>query len=94
MTYNIISNTINILTPDDIHVQFDISDEIYISKTLHTYLTELKKQIDKYNNEWDNIKRYINPFEFIHTKIPGEKVAICKYIPVSRSFFKLIEIYN
>lgn len=94
MTYNILSNTIHILTPDDISIKTDISDNIFISKTLHNYITELKKQIDQYNNEWDNIKRYINPFEFIHTKIPGEKVAICKYIPVSRSFFKLIEIYN
>ena len=94
MTYNIISNTINILTPDDIDISFSGSNEVYISKTLHNYITDLKKQIDKYHNEWDNIKRYINPYEFIHTKIPGEKMAICKYIPVSRSFFKLIEIYN
>ena len=94
MTYNIISNTINILTPDDIYIAFDTSEEIYISKTLHSYLTDLKKQIDKYNTEWDNIKRYINPYEFIHTKVPGEKMAICKYIPVSRSFFKLIEIFT
>jgi len=93
MTYNILSNTINILTPDDICIKTNISNEIFISKTLHNYITELKKQIDHYNNEWDNIKRYINPYEFIHTKIPGEKVAICKYIPISRSFFKLIEIY-
>lgn len=94
MTYNIISNTINILTPDDIDIKFNTSTEIYISKTLHNYISDLKKQIDKYHNEWDNIKRYINPYEFIHTKVPGEKLAICKYIPISRSFFKLIEIYN
>jgi hypothetical protein len=94
MTYNILSNTINILTPDDISIKTDISNNIFISKTLHNYITELKKQIDQYNNEWDNIKRYINPYEFIHTKIPGERFAICKYIPVSRSFFKLIEIYH
>ena len=94
MTYNILSNTIHILTPDDISIKTDISDNIFISKTLHNYITELKKQIDQYNNEWDNIKRYINPYEFIHTKIPGEKFAICKYIPISRSFFKLIEIYH
>ena len=93
MTYNILSNTISILTPDDICIRNDISNGIFISKTLHNYITELKKQIDHYNNDWDNIKRYINPYEFIHTKIPGEKFAICKYIPVSRSFFKLIEIY-
>ncbi len=94
MTYNILSNTINILTPHDICIKTDISNGIFISKTLHNYITELKKQIDDYNNDWDNIKRYINPYEFIHTKIPGEKFAICKYIPISRSFFKLIEIYH
>lgn len=94
MTYNILSNTINIITPGDISIKTDISDNIFISKTLHNYITEIKKQIDQYNNEWDNIKRYINPYEFIHTKVPGEKFAICKYIPISRSFFKLIEIYH
>ena len=69
------------------------NDDIFLSKSIFTYVQQLKKEIDNYQNEWDIIKKYVNPYEFIHTKIPGDKVAVCKYIPISRSFFKLIEIF-
>lgn len=95
MTYNLITNKFNLITSDDINPINDSSNNaIYISKTLYTYLTSLKEEIDLYNCEWDNIKRYINPFEFIHTKVPSEKLSVCKYVPISRSFFKLTEIFN
>lgn len=69
------------------------NDDIFLSKSIYTYIQQLKKEIDNYQNEWDIIKKYVNPYEFIHTKIPGDKLAVCKYQPISRSFFKLIEIF-
>jgi 23S rRNA U2552 (ribose-2'-O)-methylase RlmE/FtsJ len=67
-------------------------NSIYISKSLHTHLNSSKKQIDNYYNDWDNIKKYTNPYEFIHTTIPQEKVSVSKLKPLSRSFYKMIEI--
>ena len=62
--------------------------------SLKKYLSKIKGLIDKHINEWDVIKKYTNPYEFIHTTIPGQKVSVSKYKPISRAFFKLIEIYN
>ena len=62
--------------------------------SLKKYLSKIKGLIDKHIDDWDVIKKYTNPYEFIHTIIPKYKVSICKYKPISRAFFKLIEIYN
>ena len=62
--------------------------------SLKKYLSKIKGLIDKHINDWDVIKKYTNPYEFIHTQIPGQKVSVSKYKPISRAFFKLIEIYN
>ncbi len=68
--------------------------EIYVSKTLHLYLNNMKKQIDENNDSWDFIKKYTNPYEFIHTLIPNLKYSVSKIKPLSRSFYKMIEITN
>ena len=68
--------------------------EIKINKTLSNYLNILKGQIDIHNNEWDKYKKYTNPYEFIHTLIPNSKQSVCKSKPLSRSFYKMIEISN
>ena len=62
--------------------------------SLKKYLSKIKGLIDKHINDWDAIKKYTNPYEFIHTLIPGQKVSVSKIRPISRAFFKLIEIYN
>ena len=53
----------------------------------------MKTQIDNYSN-WDVYKKYTNSHEYIHTIIPFTKNSICKLKPLSRSYYKLIEIYN
>jgi len=63
----------------------------FISKTLHDYLKDYKMQIDNFESEWDNTKKYTNPYEFIHTPIPNSK-SVSTVKPLSRSFFKMIEI--
>lgn len=69
-------------------------EEIFMSNSLNHYLSNIKQQIDEYNNYWDYYKKLTNPYEFIHTQIPEIKFSICKYKPLSRSFFKMIEIIN
>jgi len=58
------------------------------------YLSKFKKQIEVSSDSWDNIKKYTNPYEFIHTLIPGNKFSISKLKPLSRSFYKMIELWK
>ena len=64
----------------------------FISKTLNEYILKCKGRIENHQNDWDIIKKYVNPYEFIHTVVPHCKTSVCKYKPVSRSYFKFIEI--
>jgi 23S rRNA U2552 (ribose-2'-O)-methylase RlmE/FtsJ len=65
---------------------------IIINKTLQKYLNMLKAQIDECESAWDKYKKYTNPYEFIHTTVPNARNAICQYKPLSRSFFKMVEM--
>lgn len=86
--------TILINNDDDDKCPDDNNCNSGISKSLHNYLNNIKKEIDLYSNEWDVFKKYTNPYEYIHTTIPYYKQSVCKLKPLSRSFFKLIEIVN
>ena len=66
--------------------------KIVISNSLSYYLNDIKKKIDYRENEWDSIKRYTNPYEYIHTVIPSKKKSVAKKKPLSRSYFKMIEL--
>lgn len=89
-----------------IPIDYDISDIIqlqqksleeitpYINKTLSKYINNAKHQIDNRQMEWCKIKKYTNPYEYIHTNIPNTKTSICKLKPLSRSFYKMIETSN
>lgn len=78
------------------NVKPDISNNIkcnpFINKSLHTKLNTIKNYIDKINDQWDIYKKFTNPYEFIHTIIPNYRFSICKYKPLSRSYYKMIEI--
>ena len=65
---------------------------IVVSETLSRYLNDIKKRIDLVETEWDDVKRYTNPYEYIHTCVPGKKKSISKKKPLSRSYFKMIEL--
>ena len=98
-------NLISIKKPD-IHNSISFSTEIktslsqtqasscYISYSLCDYLSKFKQQIEVSSDAWDNIKKYTNPYEFIHTLIPGNKISISKLKPLSRSFYKMIELWK
>ena len=68
--------------------------KLYISLTLNNYLNNIKLQINNNCDNWDYIKKYTNPYEFIHTIVPNSKKCISKLKPLSRSFYKMIEISN
>ena len=54
--------------------------EIKYSNSLSSYLYYIKEQLDYHERDWDVFKKYTNPYEFIHSIIPGTKqsVATCK----------------
>ena len=63
-----------------------------INKTLSKYLNNLKEQIDTRQEVWDKCKKFTNSYEYIHTVVPHSKQAVCPLKPLSRSFYKMIEM--
>jgi 23S rRNA U2552 (ribose-2'-O)-methylase RlmE/FtsJ len=55
-------------------------------------MNEIKEKIASREKDWDVIKKYTNPYEYIHSVVPLRKKSISKYKPISRSYFKMIEI--
>ena len=78
------------------HIKINISpkEDIFpsINKTLASYLSTIKTEIDNRQDDWDRFKKYTNPYEYIHTQISNTKMSVCKTKPLSRSYFKMIEI--
>ena len=95
MTYFILRQIEYDIRPSNLKLICKEENKIEIKVTsLKKYLNKIKGLIDKHILQWDNSKKYTNPYEFIHTNIPNTKNSICKIKPISRAFFKLIEIYN
>ena len=63
-----------------------------INKTLMSYLTNIKTEIDNRQDDWDRFKKYTNPYEYIHTCVPNTNQSISKLKPLSRSYYKMIEL--
>ena len=70
----------------------DNQERVYVSSSVYSHLCDIKQQIEKYQDAWDNIKKFTNPYEYIHTNITGNKTNISRLRPLSRSFYKMIEI--
>ena len=94
MNVFLIPKNVNPLTCEEVSIQKSVDKEnnIFISETLHKYLISIKNQIDNYVEHWDIYKKYTNPYEYIHTLVPEKKMSVSKYKPLSRSFYKFIEI--
>jgi 23S rRNA U2552 (ribose-2'-O)-methylase RlmE/FtsJ len=69
---------------------------VVINQSLKYYLNIIKNDIEKYNTKWDKIKRYTYIYEYINStnKTYNINHPICKINPISRAFFKMIEICN
>ena len=70
----------------------DNNNKAFINKTLYKYLSRAKEEIDVRTEQWDKYKKCTNPYEYIHTIIPNTKQSVSTLKPISRSFFKMIEI--
>ena len=57
----------------------------YIFIAIYNKLKQSKSLIDDHNENWDKVKKFINPYELINSNKN-------KHITVSRSFFKLWEM--
>ena len=79
---------------DKLHPVFmeDKEGSCAINGTLHQYLSSMKESINDVPEQWDRFKKYTNPYEFIHTAVPGTKTAVARARPLSRSYFKMFEI--
>jgi len=75
-----------------IELNFDDTNFTFLNEKLRDFLDQSKKNIDNYVELWDAMKKYTNHYEFIHTPIPEYNVCISKYTPISRAFYKMIEI--
>lgn len=67
-------------------------NEPIISNSLSFYLYDIKNKINSYGDDWDEYRKYTNPYEWINSVIPGKSKCVSKYKPLSRSYFKMIEI--
>lgn len=66
----------------------------YNNRTLRNYIHTIKKEIDTCLLEWERNKRRLNPYEYINTSFDAYSPCVCTYKPISRAFFKLLEIMN
>jgi 23S rRNA U2552 (ribose-2'-O)-methylase RlmE/FtsJ len=62
--------------------------------SLQQYLYEIKEKIQQFDKDWDTYKEYTNPYEYIHTIVPHMKSAVATYRPLSRSYFKMVELIH
>lgn len=90
------------INENDISVVYgkEYNDDFIANKSLKLYLKNIKAEIDKVHDKWDLLKKYTNKYEFINTLVsvqggdPNIKLSVCAYKPISRSFFKMVEILN
>jgi len=67
---------------------------IHYSSSLASYMYDIKTKLHTHEQDWDIYKKYTNPYEYIHSVVPMRKKSISKYKPLSRSYFKMIELIN
>jgi len=94
MTYYILPQIEYHIRDANIKIVFNEKKKERKEYSLQKYLSKIKSLIDTHIGDWDVIKKYTNPYEFVHTTIPGQKVSVSKYNPISRAFYKIMEIYN
>ena len=67
--------------------------ECIASGSVYTHLCSAKQTIETCDpDDWDDMKKVTNPYEYIHTSVPGYKYPVSRFKPLSRSFYKMIEI--
>ena len=69
-------------------------NDIYINKNIWKKMASIKEEIDSKDiKEWDNVKKLTNDYELIYLSSRSrENESISCIKPLSRSYFKMIEI--
>jgi FtsJ-like methyltransferase len=65
-----------------------------MNESLSFYLNDIKHHIHTHEYLWETFKKFTNVYEYIHSTIPYKKYCISRYRPLSRSFFKMIELIH
>jgi 23S rRNA U2552 (ribose-2'-O)-methylase RlmE/FtsJ len=97
MNYYLLPINNNQILPEHIKFKFQknaMNIRPIINLTTYDYIHNIKLHINECQEQWDNYKKYTNPYEYIHTVIPNLPFSICKLKPLSRSFYKMIEMCN
>ncbi len=95
MTHYPLPHVSNRLHADNIKLCFgNAQNSNLVSRSLSRYIGVVKGKIADHPDEWDLVKKMTNPYEYIHTTLPNSKHAVSKIRPLSRAFFKMIELGN
>ena len=79
MSYYQLPRICHDLHSDNIKLGFcGTENKTFINKSLESYLNIVKQQIQHYIHDWDDVKKFTNPYEYIHTNMPHTKCAISK----------------
>lgn len=74
--------------------------EPYISYSLFFYMNDIYNQLFKLQNTEidgvtiDYVNKIVNPFEFLHSNVPGTSISVSKVKPDSIIFFELLELFQ
>lgn len=94
MLYILLPNTHIIIYKDLVCTSGSEPTKPKLSPSLYNYLRQIKTRIDDKTSAWDIYKKYTNPYEFINTNVPGKNKSVSVVKPLSRSYYKMIEIVN
>ena len=89
MTYYILSQIEYHIRESNIKVVFDEKSKESKIYSLKKYLSKIKSLIDKHITDWDQIKKYTNPYEFVHTTIQDKKLVLVNINRFHEHFIKL-----
>ena len=87
----------------NIDIQLEIKNETvkpYISYSIIFYLNDIYKQLFRIDDGVDDeitleqINKVVNPYEFIHSNVPGTQLSVSKVKPESSIFFELMELFQ
>ncbi len=95
----LINDFLFFISPDDICIEYDNNSiNNILNESLRKYLKSIKEEIDNVSDKWDKYKKITNKYEYINSYVQIDKlnltIPVCSYKPISRSYFKLIEIIN
>jgi 23S rRNA U2552 (ribose-2'-O)-methylase RlmE/FtsJ len=93
----IIEDSNNSISYDNLELKIIDREKNLLFKKYYKNVSTEKEKIDKLENSdnWDKMKKIGNPYELIYTTYNKRRKSdsISLYIPISRSYFKMWEIY-